>query len=78
MNKLKIKKMNLLKWLFRSNKIVLNKHIVIGTLTPFGESIKLLRELADLQNAAPFERNRQEWEEIMNQVYDFLSRWEGQ
>ena len=49
-----------------------------GSLTPFGESIKLLRDLADLQNGAPLERYRQEWEETMKQVYDFLNRWEGQ
>jgi hypothetical protein len=47
-------------------------------LTPFGESIKLLRDLADLQNGAPLEQYRQEWEETMEQVYDFLNRWEGQ
>ena len=51
---------------------------VCGSLTPFGESIKLLRDLADLQNGAPLERHRQEWEETMEQVYDFLNRWEGQ
>ena len=47
-------------------------------LTPFGESIKLLRDLADLQNGAPLEQHRKEWEETMEQVYDFLNRWEGQ
>ena len=51
---------------------------VSGSLTPFGESIKLLRDLADLQNGAPLEQHRQEWEETMEQVYDFLNRWEGQ
>ena len=51
---------------------------VSGLLTPFGESIKLLRDLADLQNGAPLEQNRQEWEETMEQVYDFLNRWECQ
>lgn len=51
---------------------------VSGSLTPFGESIKLLRDLADLQNGAPLERHRKEWEETMEQVYDFLNRWEGQ
>jgi hypothetical protein len=49
-----------------------------GSLTPFGESIELLRDLADLQNGAPLEQYRQEWEETMEQVYDFLNRWEGQ
>ena len=48
-----------------------------GSLTPFGESIKLLRDLADLQNGAPLEQYRKEWEETMKQVYDFLNRWEG-
>ena len=50
----------------------------VNALTPFGESIKLLRDLADLQNCAPLEQHRKEWEETMEQVYDFLNRWEGQ
>lgn len=54
----------------------LRKHDVSGSLTPFGESIKLLRDLADLQNGAPLERHRKEWEETMEQVYDFLNRWD--
>ena len=58
-------------------KPLLVKPVVSGSLTPFGESIKLLRDLADLQNGAPLERYRQEWEETMKQVYDFLDRWEG-
>ena len=49
-----------------------------SSLTPFGESIKLLRDLADLQNGAPLEQHRQEWEETMEQVYDFLNKLEGQ
>jgi hypothetical protein len=51
--------------------------VVSGSVTPFGDSIKLLRDLADLQNGAPLERHRKEWEETMEQVYDFLNRWEG-
>lgn len=70
--------MNILKMLFGSRKPALNKPAVSGSLTPFGESIKLLRDLADLQNDAPLEQHRQEWEETMYQVYDFLNSWEGQ
>lgn len=70
--------MKLLKWLFGSMKPALNKPVVSGSLTPFGESIKLLRDLADLQNGAPLERHRKEWEETMEKVYDFLNRWESQ
>jgi hypothetical protein len=70
--------MKLLKWLFGSRKPALNKPVFSGALTPFGESIKLLRDLADLQNGAPLEQHRKEWEETMEQVYDFLNRWEGQ
>lgn len=51
---------------------------VSGSLTPFRKSIKLLRDLADLQNGAPLERCRQEWQETMDQVYDFLNKWEHQ
>ena len=60
-----------------ANKL-LDLFAVSGSLTPFGESIKLLRDLADLQNGAPLEQYRKEWEETMQQVYDFLDRWEGQ
>ena len=51
---------------------------VSGSLTPFDVVIKILRDLADLQNGAPLEQHRKEWEETMDQVYDFLNRWEGQ
>lgn len=44
--------------------------------TPFGEAIILLRDLADLQNGAPLEQHRKEWEETMEKVYSFLNRWE--
>lgn len=64
--------------LFKGRKQQCNIPDVSGSLTPFGESIKLLRDLADLQNGAPLEQHRQEWEETMEQVYDFLNRWEGQ
>lgn len=46
------------------------------TSTPFGESLKLLRELADMQNDAPLERYRKEWEETMKEVYALLEKWE--
>lgn len=42
----------------------------------FKESTKLLRELADLQNDAPLEKDRKKWEETMSKVYDFLKNWE--
>lgn len=60
-----------------SRKPLLVIPAVSGSLTPFGESIKLLRDLADLQNGAPLEQHRKEWEETMELVYDFLNRWEG-
>jgi len=76
---LKIEQMkNLVRNLFRGRKQQCNISDVSGSLTPFGESIKLLRDLADLQNGAPLEQHRQEWEETMEQVYDFLNRWESQ
>ena len=65
-------------WLERNVVKLFAIPVVSGSLTPFGESIKLLRDLADLQNGAPLEQHRKEWEETMEQVYDFLNRWEGQ
>jgi len=58
--------MKLLKWLI-GRKPALNKTGVSSPLTPFGESIKLLRELTDLQK---------EQEKTMRRVYDFLNKWE--
>lgn len=43
----------------------------------FRKGIKLLRDLADLQNGAPLETYRKDWEETMREVYDFLNLWEG-
>ena len=43
----------------------------------FKESIKLLRDLADLQNGAPLEQHREEWEQTMEQVYAFLNKHES-
>lgn len=40
-------------------------------------SVKLLRDLTDLQNGAPLEQHRKEWEETMRQVYDFLNKAES-
>jgi len=37
------------------------------------ECLKLLRDLADLQNDAPLERHRKEWEKTMEDVRLFLS-----
>jgi len=45
---------------------------------PKDRAIKLLRDLADLQNGAPLEEYRKEWEETMEQVHDFLNKWESQ
>lgn len=58
-------------------QILYSKSDVSSSLTPFGEAIKLLKDLADLQNGAPLEQHREEWEETMEQVYDFLNKWGG-
>jgi hypothetical protein len=44
--------------------------------TKLTKAIKLLRDLADLQNGAPLERHRKEWEQTMNEVYEFLNQTE--
>ncbi len=46
-----------------------------GVTTPFTDAMRLLRDLADLQNGAPLERHRKEWEETMDEVYSFLNEW---
>jgi hypothetical protein len=48
----------------------------VGVMTEFEQAIKLLRDLADLQNGAPLEQHKVEWEETMREVYDFLNRYE--
>lgn len=44
--------------------------------TPFEEALRLLRELADLQNGPPLERYRKEWEDTMINVRTFLDEFE--
>ena len=40
----------------------------------FKAALTLLRDLADLQNGAPLERYRKEWDEVMTSTYDFLEQ----
>jgi hypothetical protein len=49
---------------------------VISAETKFDQAIKLLRDLADLQNGAPLEQHRAEWEQTMDEVYTFLNEHE--
>lgn len=49
---------------------------VISAETKFYQAIKLLRDLADLQNGAPLEQHRAEWEQTMDEVYTFLNEHE--
>lgn len=40
----------------------------------FDRALKLLKDLADLQNGAPIEQHRTEWEQTMDEVYTFLNQ----
>lgn len=40
------------------------------------EAVRLLRDLHDLQNGPPLEKYREEWEETMQQVGEFLEKHE--
>ena len=42
----------------------------------FKKAIILLRKLADLQNGPPLEKWRHEWEETMEDIYNFLNKHE--
>lgn len=64
--------------LLTQSQIELLKFVLADSVCLHAESIKLLRDLADLQNGAPLEQHRQEWEETMERVYDHLNRWEGE
>lgn len=44
--------------------------------TELKEALRLLRDLADIQNGAPLEQHRKEWEETMEEVYAFLNKHE--
>ncbi len=44
--------------------------------TPFTQALALLRDLADLQNGPPLERNRKQWESTMAAIYAFLDEHE--
>lgn len=43
----------------------------------FDRALKLLKDLADLQNGAPIEQHRTEWEQTMDEVYTFLNQHEA-
>ena len=40
------------------------------------KAIRLLSDLADLQNGTPLETYKEEWEKTMNEVHDFLNKYE--
>lgn len=40
----------------------------------FQEALRLLDELTDLQNGPPLEQHRKEWEETMEEIYQFLQK----
>ena len=44
----------------------------------FNESLHLLRELADIQNGPPLEHQRQKWQALVETIYSFLRKWEGE
>jgi uncharacterized protein YgfB (UPF0149 family) len=44
-------------------------------MEPLNEALRLLRDLADLQNDAPLEQHRKDWENTMEEVYSFLNRF---
>ncbi len=43
-------------------------------VSKFDRALKLLKDLADLQNGAPIEQHRTEWEQTMDEVYTFLNQ----
>ena len=52
-------------------------HNVMPCELEFKASLTLLRDLADIQNDAPLERDRKEWTEIMKSTYEFLDAHEA-
>lgn len=46
--------------------------------TPFKQALTLLRDLADMQNGAPLVRYENEYNELMQKIYDFLNEHEAQ
>jgi hypothetical protein len=44
--------------------------------TKFEIALRLLRELADIQNGPPLETYREEWLALMDEVYSFLNKHE--
>ena len=47
----------------------------VHTFDP-NEALRLLRDLHDLQNGPPLERDREEWETTMREVEKFLEKHE--
>jgi hypothetical protein len=44
--------------------------------TKFEIALRLLRELTDIQNGPPLESYRDEWEDLMEEIYNFLAEHE--
>ena len=43
----------------------------------FKEALRLLQDLADIQNGPPRVQDDGEWNKLINQVYDFLNEHES-
>lgn len=48
--------------------------VQINHVDDFQEALRLLDELTDLQNGPPLEQHRKEWEETMEEIYQFLQK----
>ena len=63
------------------NESIVKSNIVLGNVMPceleLKASLTLLRDLADIQNDAPLEQDREQWTEIMESTYEFLDAHEA-
>ena len=64
-----------------TNSMITDENLnLLATNSPiwreFKEAVRILNDLVDMQNDAPLETYRKEWEQTMKEAYDFLDKHE--
>jgi len=52
-------------------------HDVMPRESDFKKALELLRDLAEIQNGSPMHKDAEEWQDIMSNIWDFLTTHEA-
>jgi hypothetical protein len=52
-------------------------HSVMPRESDFKKALELLRDLAEIQNGSPMHKDADEWQDIMSNIWDFLTAHES-